>query len=72
MGLGQHRAMSAKFEYRFVRSNPEDMSELVAAGAEGWEAVGMVSTEDALLILIKRGVIVEDRKASSKAARRYQ
>lgn len=38
------------------------MRELVEAGVDGWEAVGMAVTEDALLILVKREITAEEAK----------
>ncbi|HVA36655.1 MAG TPA: hypothetical protein VNJ51_03500 [Candidatus Dormibacteraeota bacterium] len=54
--------MSEQFEYRFVTAWASDASDLVAAGADGWEAVGMVPAENGLLILMKREIAREDEE----------
>lgn len=54
--------MSDKFEYRFVRATFEDARNLKDAGADGWEAVNMLETDDDFIILMKRRIAADQRK----------
>ena len=47
------------FEYRFVAIGDDSDEELRAAGAEGWEAVGVTPGERGVIVLLKRPLAPE-------------
>ncbi|MGC8486348.1 MAG: hypothetical protein ACP5O6_12075 [Candidatus Baltobacteraceae bacterium] len=51
--------MMIGFEYRFVAVGEESDDGLDAAGAEGWEAVGVTPGERGVIVLLKRPLLSE-------------